>query len=58
MSGSFVLQRKKELQAAQQQQHAARLESLREASERAAEAEDQLRKSEKLSSSLLYCLLC
>ena len=45
-----VLQRKKELQATQQQQHAKRWESLRKTSERAAEAEQELRKSEQLCS--------
>ena len=41
-----VLQRRKELQASQQQQHADRQASIRRASARAAEAEEQLRKSE------------
>ena len=47
---SVCLQRKKELQAAQQQHHAKRLESLRKTSERAAEAEKDLRKGEPLRS--------
>ena len=40
-----VMQRRKELQASQQQQHAERQASIRRASARAAEAEEQLRKS-------------
>ena len=42
------MQRRKELQASQQQQHAERQASIRRASARAAEAEEQLRKSKPI----------
>ena len=52
-----VMQRRKELQASQQHQHAERQASIRGASVRAAEAEEQLRKSKAHSYACHACLL-